>query len=194
VPNKTKTAIITGASQGIGAGVVRTFLERGYSVVANARHVTTSGVFELSDKLAVVDGDIGDNATSAQIANCAISKFGSIDVLINNAGIFFVKPFTNYSAEDFRTLASTNLEGFIYLTRIVIKQMLEQGSGGSIASITSTLAQHLISGVLASVTKGGLEAITRSLAMEYAKDGIRVNAVAPGVIDTPMHKMTPKIS
>jgi NAD(P)-dependent dehydrogenase (short-subunit alcohol dehydrogenase family) len=195
MPNKSKTAIITGASQGIGAGLVRTFLERGYSVVANARHITTSGAFELSDKLAVVDGDIGDNTTSTKIAGCAISKFGSIDVLINNAGIFFVKPFTNYTAEDFRTLASTNLEGFIYITQLAIKQMLEQRSGGSIVSITTTLAQHPISGVLASVpmiTKGGLEAITRSLAMEYAKDGIRVNAVAPGVVDTPMHKNDPK--
>jgi NAD(P)-dependent dehydrogenase (short-subunit alcohol dehydrogenase family) len=195
MPNKSKTAIITGASQGIGAGLVRTFLERGYSVVANARHITTSGAFELSDKLALVDGDIGDNATSTKIAGAAMSKFGSIDALINNAGIFFVKPFTNYTAEDFKALASTNLEGFIYITQLAIKQMLEQRSGGSIVSITTTLAQHPISGVLASVpmiTKGGLEAITRSLAMEYAKDGIRVNAVAPGVVDTPMHQDDPK--
>jgi NAD(P)-dependent dehydrogenase (short-subunit alcohol dehydrogenase family) len=193
--NETKTVIVTGASQGIGAGLVRAFLERGYSVVANSRNITKSGVFEPSDKLALVDGDIGDPATAAKIVQIAASRFRSIDALINNAGIFFTKPFTSYTAEDFRALASTNLEGFIYITQLAIKQMVTQGSGGSVVSITTTLAEHPIAGVTASVpmiTKGGLEAITRSLAMEYAKDGIRVNAVAPGVVDTPMHKNDPK--
>jgi NAD(P)-dependent dehydrogenase (short-subunit alcohol dehydrogenase family) len=130
-----------------------------------------------------------------KIVETATSKFRSIDALVNNAGIFFAKPFTDYTPEDFKALASTNLEGFIYITQVAIKQMLAQKSGGSIVSITTTLVEHPIAGVTASIamiTKGGIQAITRSLAMEYAKDGIRVNAVAPGVVDTPMHKNYPK--
>ncbi len=193
--NEPKTVIVTGASQGIGAALVKAFLERGYSVVANSRNITKSGVFVASGKLALVDGDIGESATAAKIVDTAISQFRSIDALINNAGIFFAKPFTNYTAEDFRALASTNLEGFIYITQLAIKQMVAQKSGGSIVSITTTLVEHPIAGVNASVpmlTKGGIQAITRSLAIEYAKDGIRVNAVAPGVVDTPMHSNDPK--
>ena len=193
--NETKTVIVTGASQGIGACLVKTFLERGYSVVANSRNITKSGAFVPSSKLALVDGSIADSTTAAKIAETAISKFKSIDALVNNAGIFFSKPFTDYTIEDFKALASINLEGFIYITQLAIKQMLAQKTGGSIVSITTTMAEHPIAGVNASVamiTKGGLEAITRSLAMEYAKDGIRVNAVAPGVVDTPMHKNDPK--
>jgi NAD(P)-dependent dehydrogenase (short-subunit alcohol dehydrogenase family) len=193
--NETKTVIVTGASQGIGAALVRTFLARGYSVVANSRNIAKSGAFVSSDKLALVDGDIGDIATAAKIAETATSKFRSIDALINNAGIFFSKPFTDYTADDFRALASTNLEGFIYITQLAIKQMVAQKSGGSIVSITTSLVEHPIAGVPASVpmiTKGGIEAITRNLAIEYAKDGIRVNVVAPGVVDTPMHKNDPK--
>jgi NAD(P)-dependent dehydrogenase (short-subunit alcohol dehydrogenase family) len=195
MPNETRTVIVTGASQGIGAALVKSFLERSYSVVATSRNITNSGAFAPSDKLAMVDGDIGERATAARIVDVATSKFRSIDVLINNAGIFFAKPFTDYTAEDFRSLASTNLEGFIYISQLAIEQMVAQKSGGSIVSITTTLAEHPIAGVNASVpmiTKGGIEAITRSLAMEYAKDGIRVNAVAPGVVDTPMHKNDPK--
>jgi NAD(P)-dependent dehydrogenase (short-subunit alcohol dehydrogenase family) len=143
----------------------------------------------------VVDGDIGEAATAAKIVETATSKFRSIDALVNNAGIFFAKPFTNYTADDFKSLTSTNLEGFIYITQLAIRQMLAQKSGGSIVSITTTLVEHPIAGVTASIamiTKGGIQAITRSLAMEYAKDGIRVNAVAPGVVDTPMHKNDPR--
>jgi NAD(P)-dependent dehydrogenase (short-subunit alcohol dehydrogenase family) len=190
-----KTVIVTGASQGIGAAIVKTFMERGYSVVANSRNITKSGAFAASDKLALVDGNIGEAATAAKIVNVATSKFKSIDALVNNAGIFFSKPFTDYTVEDFKSLASTNLEGFIYITQLAIKQMVAQKSGGSIVTITATLAGHPIAGVNASVpmiTKGGIEAITRNLAMEYAKDGIRVNVVAPGVVDTPMHKNDPK--
>lgn len=193
--NKTKTVIITGASQGIGAGLVKTFLESGYSVVANARNMTQSSTFKPSEKLALVDGDIAKSATASTIAETAVAKFGSIDALVNNAGIFFTKPFTSYTVEDFRRLAATNLEGFIFITQLAIKQMIAQNSGGSIVSITTTLVEHPIAGVTASVpmiTKGGLEAITRSLAMEYVKNGIRVNAVAPGVVDTPMHKNDPR--
>jgi NAD(P)-dependent dehydrogenase (short-subunit alcohol dehydrogenase family) len=195
VPNQRKTVIVTGASQGIGAGLVKTFLERGYSVVANSRNITKSAAFVPSDRLALVDGDISQIGTATKILETATSKFKSIDALINNAGIFFAKPFTDYTAEDFKSLASTNLQGFIYVTQLAIKQMVAQKSGGSIVSITTTMAEHPIAGVNASVpmiTKGGLEAITRSLAMEYVKDGIRVNAVAPGVVDTPMHEHDPK--
>jgi len=193
--NERKTVIVTGASQGIGAALVKTFLERGYCVVANSRSITKSGAFVPSDKLALVDGDIGEIATAAKIAEIAMSKFRSIDALVNNAGIFFAKPFTNYTADDFRALSSTNLEGFIYISQLAIKQMVAQKSGGSIVSITTTLVEHPIAGVIASIpmiTKGGIEAITRSLALEYAKDGIRVNAVAPGIVDTPMHRNDPK--
>ena len=193
--NETKTVIVTGASQGIGACLVKTFLERGYSVVANSRNITKSGAFVPSNKLALVDGSIAEIATAAKIVETAISKFKSVDALVNNAGIFFSKPFTDYTIEDYEALASINLEGFIYITQLAIKQMLAQKTGGSIVSITTTMAEHPIAGVNASVpmiTKGGIEAITRSLAMEYAKDGIRVNAVAPGVVDTPMHKDDPK--
>ncbi len=195
MPNERKTVIVTGASQGIGAGLVKTFLERGYSVVANSRNITKSGAFVPSDRLTLVDGDISQIGTAIKIVETATSKFRSIDALINNAGIFFAKLFTDYTAEDFKFLASTNLEGFIYVTQLAIKQMVAQKSGGSIVSITTTMAEHPIAGVTASVpmiTKGGLEAITRSLAMEYVKDGIRVNAVAPGVVDTPMHEHDPK--
>jgi NAD(P)-dependent dehydrogenase (short-subunit alcohol dehydrogenase family) len=195
--SEPKTVIVTGASQGIGAALVKTFLERGYSVVATSRDMTKSRALVSSDNLAMVDGDIGESATAARIVEVAMSRFRSIDALINNAGIFFSKPFTSYTTEDFKALASTNLEGFIYISQLAIKQMVAQKSGGSIVSITTTMAEHPIAGVNASVpmiTKGGIEAITRSLAMEYAKDGIRVNAVAPGVVATPMHKNDPEDS
>jgi len=195
MPNEPRTVIVTGASQGIGAAIVTTFLARGYDVVANSRNITKSRAFAPSDKLALVDGDISQPATAAKIEETAMTRFKSIDALINNAGIFFSKPFTSYTADDFKALSSTNLEGFIHITQLAIKQMLAQKSGGSIVSITATIAEHPIAGVNASfpmTTKGGIEAITRSLAMEFAKDGIRVNAVAPGVVDTPMHKGDPK--
>ena len=191
----SKTVIVTGASQGIGAGVVSAFLEKGYKVVANSRSITKKGGFAPSNKLELVDGDIGDAATAAKIAETAIDRFGSIDVLVNNAGIFFTKAFTDYTAADFKSLVSTNLEGFLYITQLSIKQMLAQKTGGSIVTITASLARNPIRGVTAAVpmiTKGGLETITQHLAMEYAKDGIRVNAVAPGVVDTPLHRDTPK--
>jgi NAD(P)-dependent dehydrogenase (short-subunit alcohol dehydrogenase family) len=197
VNTKSKTAIVTGASMGIGAGLANGFLDRGYSVVASALDMTKSGSIAPSERLAIVDGDIGQARVAAAIAETAMSRFGSIDVLVNNAGIFIAKPFTSYTVEDFRALASTNLEGFIFITQLAIKQMIAQKSGGSVVSITSTLTQHPLAGVNASVamiTKGGLESITRSLAMEYVKNGIRVNAVAPGVVDTPMHRNDPRES
>jgi NAD(P)-dependent dehydrogenase (short-subunit alcohol dehydrogenase family) len=186
-----KTAIVTGASQGIGAGIVRAFVERGFNVVANSRQVTRSSEVAASDKVAMVDGHIGEPATAAKIAETALSRFGSIDALVNNAGIFFTKPFTDFTSEDFRSLVSTNVEGFLYITQLSVKQMLAQRSGGSIVTITAALAANPIAGVKASVpmiTKGGLDTITRHLAIEYAKDRIRFNAVAPGVVNTPLHK------
>ncbi len=190
-----KTAIVTGASQGIGAGVVKRFVERGFNVVANSRKVTQSAEVAASDRVALVDGDIGEAATAAHIVETAMSRFGSIDVLVNNAGIIFTKAFTEYTAEDFKLLVSTNLEGFLYLTQLCIKRMLAQKTGGSIVTITAALVRNPIRGTLASVpmiTKGGLATVTQQLAMEYAKDGIRVNAVAPGVVDTEIHENTPK--
>jgi len=192
---ENKVALVTGASQGIGAGIVKAFVEHGYNVVANSRNVTRSSEVAASDHVALVDGDIGQPTTAARVAEAALSRFGSIDILVNNAGVFFTKPFTSYTADDFRSLVSTNLEGFLYLTQLAIKQMLSQGTGGSIVTITAALARNPIRGVTATlpmITKGGLETVTQHLAMEYAKDGIRVNAVAPGVVDTPMHKDTPR--
>jgi NAD(P)-dependent dehydrogenase (short-subunit alcohol dehydrogenase family) len=193
--SQRKTAIVTGASQGIGAGIVKGFVERGFNVVANSRKMTQSTEVTASDRVALVDGHVGEPATAAKIVEAALSRFQSIDALVNNAGIFFTKPFTDYTAEDFRSLISTNVEGFLYVTQLAIKQMLAQKTGGSIVTITAALARNPIRGVPAAVpmiTKGGLETITQHLAMEYAKDGIRVNAVAPGVVDTPLHKNNPK--
>ena len=193
--SEQKTVIVTGASQGIGAGIVRAFVERGFNVVANSRNMTRSIEVTASDQVALVDGHIGEPGTAIRIVETALSRFNSIDVLVNNAGIFITKPFTDYTAEDFRSLVSTNLEGFLYVTQLSIKQMLTQKTGGSIVMITAALAQNPIRGVTAAVpmiTKGGLETVTRHLAMEYAKDGIRVNAVAPGVVYTPLHQDTPK--
>jgi NAD(P)-dependent dehydrogenase (short-subunit alcohol dehydrogenase family) len=190
-----KTAIVTGASQGIGAGIVKGFVERGFNVVATSRKVSQSTEVAASDRVALVDGHIGEPATAAMVVETALARFQSIDALVNNAGIFFTKPFTDYTAEDFRALVSTNLEGFLYVTQLAVKQMLAQKTGGSIVTITAALARNPIRGVPAAVpmiTKGGLETITQHLAMEYAKDGIRVNAVAPGAVYTPLHRNTPK--
>src|SRR6516165_915838 len=190
-----KTAIVTGASQGIGAGVVNAFVEQGFNVVANSRRVTQSTEIAASDRVALVDGHIGEPATAAKVVETALARFHAIDVLVNNAGIFFTKPFTEYTAEDFKSLVSTNLEGFLYVTQLAVKQMLVQKTGGSIVTITAALARNPIRGVPAAVpmiTKGGLETVTQHLAMEYAKDGIRVNAVAPGAVYTPLHRNTPK--
>jgi NAD(P)-dependent dehydrogenase (short-subunit alcohol dehydrogenase family) len=163
-------------------------------VVAASRSVSKAG-FTPSPNLTLVDGDIGQAATAEKVAHAAIRKFGSIDHLVNNAGIFSTKPFTDYTANEFRRLVSTNLEGFVFITQLAVKQMLSQGTGGSVTSITAALAENPIAGLPASIpmmTKGGLNAITISLANEYAKNNIRFNAVAPGVVDTPLHKNNPK--
>jgi NAD(P)-dependent dehydrogenase (short-subunit alcohol dehydrogenase family) len=189
VHGKPKTMIVTGASQGIGAGVTKAFLKRGYNVVANSRNITKSG-FKPTENLVLVDGNIGEASTAAKIAATALNHFGSIDGVVNNAGIFFTKPFTEYTVHDFELLSETNLLGYLHITQLAVKQMLAQKTGGSVTCITSAMVEHPIAGVnssVAMITKGGLEAITRSLAMEYAREGIRFNAVAPGIVDTPMH-------
>ena len=190
-----KTVIVTGASQGIGAAVANLFLERGYNVVANSRRITQKNELQRSDNIALVDGDIALPATAAKLLATAVQRFGSVDALVNNAGIFIAKPFLQYTAEDFRSLSSTNLDGFIHITQRVIEQLLEQKRGGSVVSITATIADRPSAALTASVaiiTKGGLNAISRNLAMEYAKQGIRVNTVAPGAVDTPLLKGLPK--
>src|SRR5438067_10454678 len=188
-PNR-KTVIVTGASQGIGAGIAKAFLARGYDVVGTARSATKSKELSASDHLAVCDGDIGQFETAQKVAQLAITRFGSLDAVIANAGIFLVKPFTEYTADDFRALIATNLAGFIYITQLAVKQMQAQKSGGSIVSISAALVDNPIAGQPASlpmITKGGLNAGMRSLAMEYAKERIRFNAVAPGIVATSLH-------
>ena len=149
--SKKKTVIVTGASQGIGAGVVQAFLDRGYNVVANSRNITKSGAFTESEQLALVDGNIGDSAVAAKVVETAIDKFGSIDALVNNAGIFFTKAFVDYTAEDFKSFSNTNLEGFLYVTQGAVKKMLAQNSSGSVVNITTSLVVNPIAGVTASV-------------------------------------------
>lgn len=188
---KSKTVIITGGSQGIGSALVKTFLKRDYNVVATSRHISNSKELPTSSQLSLIDGDIGIASTSAKLVETAVTKYGSIEALVNNAGIFFTKSFIDYTPEDIHQLILTNMEGFIYITQLAVKQMLTQKSGGSVVNISASLADNPIAGINASVPmfiKGGVDAITRSLAIEYAKDRIRFNALAPGVVDTPLHK------
>ncbi len=189
-----KTAIITGASGGIGAGLVEGFLREGYKVVATSREVnrkmTTSG------SLVLLEGDIGKPQTAADAVDAAINKFGTIDVLVNNAGIFLTKPFTDFTVDDFNALVSTNLLGFFFITQRTVKEMLKRKSG-CVVSITAALADRPIAGEngsISMITKGGLNSATQNLAIEYAKDGIRFNAVAPGEVATPMHQNDPQDS
>ena len=189
-----KTAIVTGASGGIGAGLVEAFLKESYNVVATSLNVTQA--FTASPSLILVDGDIGKQETAAKVVEAAIKNFGTIDVLVNSAGIMRTKPFTDFTIEDVNALISVNLLGFFYITQLAVKQMLKQKSG-NVVSITAALADQPIAGLNASIsmmTKGGLNTLIRSLAIEYAKAGIRFNAVAPGVVDTQLHKDGPKDS
>jgi NAD(P)-dependent dehydrogenase (short-subunit alcohol dehydrogenase family) len=185
-----KTVLVTGAGQGIGAAIVRAFLDRGYNAVANS--LSFSGrEFAPASNLALVEGDIGLQATAEKVAEAAVAKFGSIDHVVNNAGIFASKPFTDYTADEFHRFVSLNLGGFIFVTQLAVKQMLKQGTGGSVTSITAALADNPMLNSPASIpmmTKGGLNTITRSLALEYAKNNIRFNAVAPGQVDTALHE------
>jgi NAD(P)-dependent dehydrogenase (short-subunit alcohol dehydrogenase family) len=185
-----QTALITGASSGIGLGFTKGFLDAGFNVVANSRNITTAGTLTPSDHLLLVDGDIAEPATARKLVASAEQRFGRVDVLINNAGIFVPKSFTDYTPDDFQRVLSTNLAGFFYASQEATRHMRQHG-GGQIINITTTLAQQPVAGVnaaLTSLTKGGLNAVTRGLAIEYAKEGIRVNAIAPGIVDTPMHQ------
>jgi len=189
-----KTAIVTGASGGIGAGLVEGFLREGYNVVATSRHANRE--LTTSSSLVLVDGDIGKQQTAFQAVEAAINNFGTVDVLVNNAGIFLTKPFTDFTAEDFDALVSVNLLGFFYITQRTVKEMLKQKSG-CVVTITAALADRPIAGENGSISmmmKGGLNSATQNLAIEYAKDGIRFNAVAPGEVDTPMHRDDPNDS
>ena len=180
-----KVVVVTGASQGIGAELVKAFRERDYRVVATARSIKPSD----DANILTVAGDIGDPDTARRVISEGVARFGRIDTLVNNAGIFIAKPFTQYTAEDYAAITSVNLSGFFYITQLAIAEM-EKNSSGHVVSVSTTLADSAISGVpsvLASLTKGGLNAATRSLAIEYAKSGIRANAVAPGIIKSPMH-------
>jgi NAD(P)-dependent dehydrogenase (short-subunit alcohol dehydrogenase family) len=190
--SSTRTAIVTGASQGIGAALVEALLNAGYNVVATSRNVNQS--LAASSNLVLVAGDIGKKDTAVKAVTAAMENFGSVDLLVTNAGIFSTKPFTEFTTDDFNALVSTNLLGFLYITQLAVERMRKQKSG-AVVSITAALADQPIAGVNASVpmiTKGGLNAVIKSLAIEYAKEGIRFNAVAPGIVDTPMHKDNPK--
>ncbi|MBV8650639.1 MAG: SDR family oxidoreductase [Alphaproteobacteria bacterium] len=181
-----KVAVITGASQGIGAALVKAYRERNYRVVATARSITNSD----DDNVLAVPGDIADRKTAEQVIAAGMDRFRRIDTLVNNAGIFMAKPFTRYTEADFTTMLGVNLAGFFHVTQLAIAEMEKQG-GGHIVQITTSLVDHAnssVPSVLTSLTKGGLAAATKSLAIEYAKRGIRVNAVSPGVIKSPMHK------
>jgi NAD(P)-dependent dehydrogenase (short-subunit alcohol dehydrogenase family) len=180
-----KVAAITGASQGIGAALVYAYRDAGYRVVATSRSVRDSS----DPGILVVRGDIGDPEVAERVVAGAVERFGRIDTLINNAGIFTAKPFTDFTAEDWAANIKTNLAGFFFVTQAAIRRMEAQGSG-HVVQITTSLVDQPINGVpavLASITKGGLKAATKALAIEYAGRGIRVNAVSPGIINTPMN-------
>ena len=186
--SEQKVAIITGASQGIGAGLVQAYRKLGYAVVANSRNITSStdpGVLTLP-------GDIADPETGGRLVNLAVEHFGRVDTLVNNAGVFVAKPFTDYTDADFDLVTGVNLRGFFYVTQQAIAAMLRNDGTrrGHVVNISTSLIDHANTAVpsaLASLTKGGLNAVTRSLAIEYAARGVRVNTVAPGIIRTPMH-------
>ncbi|QSX73497.1 SDR family oxidoreductase [Lysobacter arenosi] len=183
--SSSKVVIVTGASQGIGAGVVQAFRDRGYRVVANSRNIKPSN----DPDILTVAGDIAEREVAERIVREGLAKFGRIDTLVNNAGIFNAKPFTQYTQDDYANAIAVNVGGFFNITQLAVAEMEKQGSG-HVVTITTSLVDHAIDGVpsvLASLTKGGLNAATRSLAIEYAKRGVRVNAVSPGVIKTPMH-------
>ena len=181
-----RVAIITGASQGIGAALVTAYREHGYAVVANSRSIRQSD----DPGVVGVPGDIADPATAEQVVTTAVDRFARVDSLINNAGVFVSKPFTEYTAEDFEFITAVNLRGFFHITQRSISQMLARGDGGHIVNMTTTLAERgstAVPAAMAALTKGGLASVTKSLAIEYAAHGIRVNAVSPGTIKTPMH-------
>ena len=183
--NGKKVVVITGASQGIGAALVNAYLDRNYRVVATSRSIQPS----TNPDMLTVAGDIGDPETGPRVIAAAIEKFGRVDTLVNNAGIFLAGPFTGYSAQHYADVVSTNINGFYHITQAAIAAMEKQGRG-HVVSITTSLVDHALSQVpsaLASLSKGGINAASQSLAIEYATRGIRVNTVSPGIIKTPMH-------
>lgn len=185
--SEQKVVVITGASQGIGEALVKAYLDRNYRVVATSRSIKPS----TNPDVLTIAADIGDPATGPRVIKEALDRFGRVDTLVNNAGIFIASPFTNYTREQYEQKLATNLNGFFFITQAAIEAMEKQGRG-HVVSITTSLVDHALSSVpsvLASLTKGGINAATKSLAIEYAKRGIRVNAVAPGVIKTPMHSV-----
>jgi NAD(P)-dependent dehydrogenase (short-subunit alcohol dehydrogenase family) len=182
-------AIVTGASSGIGLGLVQVLLKRGYRVVGTSRSISKSKELKPSDELVLVDGDIGLKETAVKVAATAVSRFGRIDLLVNNAGIFIPKPFLDYTEEDFVSVMTTNVASYFYMTQQVIAQMRKQKSG-HIVNISATLADQpsaSVTAALAVLSKSTMPAMSRALALEFVKDGIRVNTVSLGVIDTPMH-------
>jgi NAD(P)-dependent dehydrogenase (short-subunit alcohol dehydrogenase family) len=184
-----QTAIITGASSGIGLGITQALLERGYRVVANSRTISKSKDVEPSADLVLVDGDIGKKDAAIRVADAAISHFGRIDLLVNNAGIYIPKPFTEYTPEDFEKMIGTNVAGYFFITQQAVEQMRKQKSG-HIVSISTVLTDQPLAGApisLPVITKSTIPAFSRALAMEYVKDGFRVNTISVGVVDTPMH-------
>jgi NAD(P)-dependent dehydrogenase (short-subunit alcohol dehydrogenase family) len=183
--NQQKVVVITGGSQGIGAALVRAYRARDYRVVATSRSIRQGD----DPNVLAIAGDIGHAATATRIVDETLARFGRIDTLVNNAGVFIAKPFIEYTSADFAAKISTNLAGFFHITQAVAAQMLKQGAG-HIVSITTSLTDNAIAGVptvLANLTKGGINSATKALAIEYADKGVRVNAVSPGVIKTPMH-------
>jgi NAD(P)-dependent dehydrogenase (short-subunit alcohol dehydrogenase family) len=188
MPSQQKVALITGASQGIGASLAKAFCTMGYNVVATSRSMSRSEAADPS--FLMIDGDIAIPAAADRIVDSAIERFGRIDTLVNNAGIFIPRPFLDYSEADFAAMTATNLAGFFYISQRVASRMLRAGTG-HIVNVTATIAEQPMASLpaaLAALTKGGLVAVTKSLAIEYATRGIRVNAVSPGVIRTPMHR------
>jgi NAD(P)-dependent dehydrogenase (short-subunit alcohol dehydrogenase family) len=182
-----KVAVITGASQGIGAALVKAYRDRNYRVVATARSITPAD----NDDVLTIPGDIADRRTAERAISAGMDRFGRIDTLVNNAGIFIAKPFTQYTEADYASILGVNIAGFFHITQLAIAEMDKQGSG-HVVQITTSLVDHAMTGVpsvLASLTKGGLNGATKSLAIEYAKRGIRVNAVALGVMKSPMHSV-----
>jgi NAD(P)-dependent dehydrogenase (short-subunit alcohol dehydrogenase family) len=180
-----KVAVITGASQGIGAALVKAYRDRNYRVVATARSIKPSN----DEDVLAIPGDIADWKTAERVISEGVAKFGRIDTLVNNAGIFVAKPFTQYTAADHEAVLGVNLAGFFRISQLAIAEMEKQGSG-HVVQVSTSLVDHALSGVpaaLAALTKGGLNAVTKSLAIEYARRGIRVNAVALGIIKSPMH-------
>lgn len=186
---KKQIAIVTGASSGMGLGITRALLERGYGVVANSRTISKSNELKPSQDLILVDGDIGKKDTAIKVVEATVKQFGRVDLLVNNAGIYISKPFTEYTPEDFEAMISTNVAGYFFVTQQAVQQMHKQ-KFGHIVSIATTLVDQPLAGALISlqvITKSTIPAFSRALAMEYVADGIRANTISPGVVDTPMH-------